>query len=101
MNLPTLTRFPRTTHLLKGDAWDLAPFLCVLFPLALFLVFQNILVRPQGSLLTLPTLGTNAAIIPPGSPLLMVAVDAALRAANHFSPNLPAPLVPPPAHRLV
>ena len=70
-----MTRFRRTTHLLKGDAWDLAPFLCVLFPLAFFLLFTHTLVRPTGSILTLPTAGTNGPAIPPGRQLLVVALD--------------------------
>jgi len=70
-----MTRFPRTTRLLKGDVWDLAPFLCVLFPLAFFLLFQNTLVRPTGSILRLPPANSNAAMIAPGRTILVVAVD--------------------------
>ena len=71
-----MTRFHRTTRLLKGDAWDLAPFLCVLFPLAVVLLFQNSLVRPAGSVLRLPSAGTNAPVLAPGRRFLVVAVDA-------------------------
>lgn len=74
-----MTRFHRTTRLLKGDVWDLAPFLCVLFPLAFFLMFQNVLVRPAGSVLRLPPVGTNAPVVAPGRPFLVVAVDASGR----------------------
>lgn len=74
-----MTRFHRTTRLLKGDAWDLAPFLCVLFCLAFFLLFQNLLVRPTGSVLRLPAAGTNAPVLAPGRPYLVVAVDASGR----------------------
>jgi len=70
-----MTRFHRTTHLLKGDAWDLAPFLCVLFPLTFFLLFTHTLVRPTGSILVLPPAGTNAPTLPPGRQLLVVALD--------------------------
>lgn len=79
MRVSAMKRFHRTTQLLKGEAWDLAPFLCVLFLLAFFLLFQNTLVRPRGSLLTLPPAGTNAAVIAPGRPLLVVALDASGR----------------------
>lgn len=70
-----MTRFHRTTRLLKGDTWDLAPFLCVLFPLAFFLLFQNTLVRPAGSVLRLPIRGSTAPVIAPGRTFLVVAVD--------------------------
>ena len=72
-----MTRFPRKTQLLKGKAWDAAPFFCVLFPCAFFFLFQNQLVRPTGTILNLPLGGTNlASLIPPGRILLGVAVDA-------------------------
>ena len=79
MTPPTRIRFPRTTQLLKGDTWDLAPFLCVLFCLAFFLLFQNTLVRPRGSVLSLPPSGTNTSLVAPGRPLLVIAVDASGR----------------------
>ena len=72
-----MTSFPRKTRLLKGGAWDAAPFFCVLFPCAIFLLFQSQLVRPTGTVITLPLGGTNTtALIPPGRVLLSVAVDA-------------------------
>ncbi len=74
-----MTRFHRTTRLLKGEAWDLAPFLCVLFPLAFFLLFQNTLVRPRGNVLQLPPADPAAPLIAAGRPLLVVAVDASGR----------------------
>jgi len=104
-----MTRFHRTTRLLKGDAWDLAPFLCVLFPMAFFLLFQNTLVRPTGSVLRLPGAGTNAPVIVPGRTLLVVAVDVAGRIffdnrlldATQLGPELAARMarLPPTAAR--
>ncbi len=72
-----MTRFPRKTRLLRGGAWDAAPFLCVLFPCAFFLLFQSQLVLPTGTILTLPRTGTNQmALLQPGRIMLVVAVDA-------------------------
>lgn len=67
-------KFPRTTRILKGQL-DAVPFLCVLFPLAFFLLFQHLLVLPAGTLMELPAGGPEPALAP-GDVTLTVALDA-------------------------
>lgn len=66
-------KFPRTTRILKGPV-DAAPFLCVLFPLAAFLLFQHLLVLPAGTLMELPAGGPESRLAPGDVPL-SVALD--------------------------
>ena len=66
-------RFQRTTRLFRGQP-DLAPFLCVLFPVALAAVLHCHLVLPRGNRITLPTSAAGPAIAA-GEPTLVLAVD--------------------------
>lgn len=66
-------RFQRTTRVLRGQ-WDAVPFLCVLFPLAFFLLFHQYLVLPRGTLVELPT--GDGPRLDPGLPRVVLAVDA-------------------------
>lgn len=66
-------RFQRTTRLFRGQL-DLAPFLCVLFPVALAAVLHSHLVLPRGNRITLPTSAAGPAIAA-GEPTLVLAVD--------------------------
>ena len=66
-------RFPRTARVIRGQ-WDAIPFLCVLFPLAFFLLFHQYLVLPRGTLVELPA--GDGVRLDPASPRVVVAVDA-------------------------
>ena len=66
-------RFPRTARVIRGQ-WDAIPFLCVLFPLAFFLLFHQYLVLPRGTLVELPA--GDGVRLDPASPRVIVAVDA-------------------------
>ena len=66
-------RFQRTTRLFRGQL-DLAPFLCVLFPVALAALLHSHLVLPRGNRITLPASGVGPAVAP-GEPTLVLAVD--------------------------
>lgn len=66
-------RFQRTTRLFRGQL-DLAPFLCVLFPVALASLLHSHLILPHGNRITLPTSGAGPAV-GPGEPTLVLAVD--------------------------
>jgi biopolymer transport protein ExbD len=66
-------RFHRTTRILRGQ-WDALPFLCVLFPLAFFLLFHQYLVLPRGVLIELPTAAEGPGL-DPAVPRVVVAVD--------------------------
>lgn len=70
-------RIPRTTRLFRGQL-DLAPFLCVLFPLAFVALFSSYLVLPRGAQVQLPALDSGSAIAP-GEPRLVVAIDSQRR----------------------
>ena len=67
-------RFRRTVRVLHGQ-WDALPFLCVLFPLAFFLLFNQYLVLPRGVLVELPV-GGDGVRLDPALPRIVVAVDA-------------------------
>jgi len=67
----------RTSRLFRGQL-DLAPFLCVVFPLAFVALFSSYLVLPRGARVTLPAIGASAAVAP-GERTLVVAVDSARR----------------------
>jgi biopolymer transport protein ExbD len=66
-------RFQRTTRLFRGQL-DLAPFLCVLFPVALAALLHSHLVLPRGNRIILPTSGAGPAVAP-GEPTLILAID--------------------------
>lgn len=88
----------RTTRLFRGQL-DLAPFLCVLFPLALVALFQNYLVLPRGARLTLPALGSGTTLAP-GERALVVAVDASQRLYFENQVTTPDSLEPALARRV-
>ncbi len=67
-------RIPRTTRLFRGQL-DLAPFLCVVFPLAFTALFSTYLVLPRGARVQLPALDSPSALSP-GEPRLIVAIDS-------------------------
>lgn len=66
-------RFQRTTRLFRGQL-DLAPFLCVLFPIALAAMLHGHLVLPRGHRIALPASAAGPATAP-GEPTLILAVD--------------------------
>ena len=66
-------RFQRTTRLFRGQL-DLAPFLCVLFPVALAAELHSHLVLPRGNRIALPASGAGPAVAP-GEPTLILAID--------------------------
>lgn len=66
-------RFQRTTRLFRGQL-DLAPFLCVLFPVALAAMLHSHLVLPRGNRIALPASGAGPAVAP-GEPTLILAID--------------------------
>jgi biopolymer transport protein ExbD len=70
-------KFPRSTRLFRGQL-DLAPFLCVVFPLALVALFHDFLVLPRGARLSLPAVDAPIGV-GAGEPILVVAVDSARR----------------------
>lgn len=70
-------KFPRSTRLFRGQL-DLAPFLCVLFLLAVSLLLRDFLVLPRGARLVLPVEGAPAAAVA-GEPLMILAVDSSRR----------------------
>lgn len=70
-------KFPRTTRILKGQ-FDAIPYLCVLFPMAFFLLFKDLLVLPLGTVLVLPG-GEGQPAMDPGHPTVAVAVTASGR----------------------
>ncbi len=67
-------RFHRTTRILQGQ-WNAIPFLCVLFPLAFFLVFSSELVLPPGVAVELPAVATDLRL-DNSKPRLVLALDA-------------------------
>lgn len=67
-------RFHRTTRILQGH-WNAVPFLCVLFPLAFFLMFGSQLVLPPGVAVTLPATA-GAVRLDASKPRLVLAMDA-------------------------
>ncbi len=67
-------RFRRTVQVLSGQ-WDALPFLCVLFPLAFFLLFNQYLVLPRGVLVELPV-ADQGVRLDPALPRIVVAVDS-------------------------
>ena len=66
-------RFQRTTRLFRGQL-DLAPFLCVVFPVALAALLQSHLVLPRGNRIALPASSAGPAVAP-GEPTLILAID--------------------------
>jgi biopolymer transport protein ExbD len=70
-------KFHRTTKLFRGQL-DPVPLMCVLFPMAFFLLFHTFLVLPGGVRLELPR-EPGAAALPLDEPALVVAVDSAER----------------------
>ncbi len=66
-------RFQRTTRLFRGQL-DLAPFLCVLFPIALAGMLHGHLILPRGNRIALPASSAGPATAP-GEPTLILAVD--------------------------
>lgn len=80
-------KFPRSLRLAHGR-FDAVPFLCVLFPMAFFLLFKDLLILPTGVELRLPA-GTNVPALHPGSITLPVALDAEGR--TYFENQLIAP----------
>lgn len=70
-------KFPRTTRILKGQ-FDAVPYLCVLFPLAFFLVFKDMLVLPPGTVLVMPG-GMGQPALDPSRPTVSVAITQAGR----------------------
>ncbi len=70
-------KIARTTRLFRGQL-DLAPFLCVIFPVALVALFHSYLVLPHGARLVLPAVDSSA-VVKAGEPMLVVAVDSARR----------------------
>lgn len=66
-------RFPRSTKILSGHPDSLA-WLCVLFPLAFFLLLGSHLVLPPGVAVSLPAQGADARLSP-GQPRIVLAVD--------------------------
>lgn len=67
-------RFARTTRILQGQ-WNAIPFLCVLFPLAFFLLFGSQLVLPPGVAIRLPAAGSDVQL-DAATPRIIVALDA-------------------------
>jgi len=67
-------KFQRTTRMFRGQL-DMAPVLCVLFPLAFFGFFHHWLVLPAGTRLQLPQ-SADAISLSPGEPLFVVVVDS-------------------------
>ena len=67
-------RFHRTTRILQGN-WNAVPFLCVLFPLAFFLIFGSQLVLPPGVSVELPSASTGVRL-DASKPRLVLALDA-------------------------
>jgi biopolymer transport protein ExbD len=70
-------KFPRTTQILKGQ-FDAVPYLCVLFPMAFFLAFKDMLVLPPGTVLILPG-GLGQPALDPGRPTVAVAITSSGR----------------------
>ena len=67
-------KFTRTTRLLTGRP-EAAPYLCVLFPLALVTLFHEFLVLPRGLRVDLPQASSPAAVAP-GERVLVLGLDA-------------------------
>jgi biopolymer transport protein ExbD len=67
-------KFTRTTRLLTGRP-EAAPYLCVLFPLALVAMFHEFLVLPRGLRVDLPQANSPAAVAP-GERVLVLGLDA-------------------------
>jgi biopolymer transport protein ExbD len=67
-------KFARTLKPLR-QGLDVAPFLCVLFPLAFFMTFGGMLVLPAGTRIELPP-GDARPVPMDGAPYLVLAVDA-------------------------
>lgn len=67
-------RFPRSTRILHAQ-WDAIPFLCVLFPLAFFLLFGSQLVLPPGVAVELPAAESGERLAP-GEPRIVLVLDA-------------------------
>ena len=66
-------KFARTTRLLTGRP-EAAPYLCVLFPLALVALLHEFLVLPRGVRVDLPQANSPAAAVP-GERVLVVGLD--------------------------
>lgn len=80
-------KFPRSLRLAHGR-FDAVPFLCVLFPMAFFLLFKDLLILPTGTELRMPA-GTNVPALHPGAITLPVALDVEGR--TYFENQLIAP----------
>jgi biopolymer transport protein ExbD len=74
-------KFHRTTKLFRGQL-DPVPLMCILFPMAFFLLFHTFLVLPGGVRLQLPV-DPATATLPLDEPALVVAVDASERVYFH------------------
>src|SRR5262245_57559096 len=67
-------KFQRTTRMFRGQL-DMAPVLCVLFPLAFFGLFHHWLVLPAGTRLQLPR-SSDAISLVPGEAVFVILVDS-------------------------
>lgn len=67
-------KFARTTRLLTGRP-EAAPYLCVLFPLAIVSLFHGFLVLPRGLRIELPQADSPGAVAP-GERVLVLGLDA-------------------------
>jgi biopolymer transport protein ExbD len=67
-------KFTRTTRLLTGRP-DAAPYLCVLFPVALVALFHQFLVLPRGLRIDLPEASSPTAVSA-GERALVVGLDS-------------------------
>ena len=67
-------KFARTTRLLTGRP-EAAPYLCVLFPLAIVSIFHEFLVLPRGLRIELPQANSPVAVSP-GERVLVLRLDA-------------------------
>ncbi len=80
-------RFPTSTRILSGHP-DAVAWLCVLFPLAFFLLLGSLLVLPPGIAVVLPESESDSRL-PAGQPRIVLAVDGQGRAFldNQFVPE--------------
>jgi biopolymer transport protein ExbD len=80
-------RFPRSTKVISGHP-DAVAWLCVLFPLAFFLLLGSHLVLPPGVAVVLPE-GDADSRLSPAQPRIVLAVDAQGRSYldNRFVPE--------------
>ena len=80
-------RFPTSSRIISGHP-DAVAWLCVLFPLAFFLLLGSHLVLPPGVAVRLPEADSDSRL-PPGQPRIVLAVDGQGRTYldNQFVPE--------------